>query len=104
MKRRDTAMGLLRFEATDKARLVNSLETMLLEFERRVGYLTQEIAAEEERTGIKDTANIGYSMFAKATSLRRATLLMSIDAVKLRLKVARHEHVEAVAELKRHLL
>jgi hypothetical protein len=102
-KTRDLALGLLRFEVTDKARLVISLEAMLLDFERRVTDLTQEIAAEEDLTGVKNPASAGYSTFARATAARRATLLTSIEAIKSRLKFARHEHIEAVAELKRQL-
>jgi hypothetical protein len=103
IKTRDLALGLLRFEATDKARLVISLEAMLREFERKVTDLTQEIAAEEENTGVRNPASVGYSTFARATASRRATLLTSIEAIKSRLKFARHQHVAAVAELKRHL-
>jgi hypothetical protein len=98
-----SALSLLQFEAANKARLVNSLETLLLEFERKVLDLTHDIAAEEELTGVKNPASIGYSTFARATALRRATMLKSIEVVKIRLKDARRRHGDAVAELTRHL-
>ena len=72
MKPRDSALRLKRFEATEKARKVASIETMISDFEHVAVDLARQIAAEEERTGIKDLAHFAYSTFAKAASLRRA--------------------------------
>jgi hypothetical protein len=98
-----SALDPLRFEAARRARLVDSLQTLLLEFERKVLELTNEIAVEETLTGVRNPASIGYSTFARATALRRAKMLNSIEALKIRLKDARRHHGDAVAELSRHL-
>jgi flagellar protein FliJ len=102
MKTRNSALAMLRFVAEDKGRLVSSLEAILLDFEARVVDLTREIAAEEDRTGVNNPASVGYSTLAWATALRRARLMISIQAIKLRLKVARREHRDAIAELERN--
>src|ERR1700733_13810557 len=101
MKPRDAALKLKRFEATEKARKVSSLETMILDFEQMAVDLARQVAAEEERTGIKDPAHFAYSMFAKAAALRRANLLTSVADLRAKLEVARHDHDAAVAELRK---
>jgi len=84
MKPRDTALRSKRFEASEKARKVASIETMIFDFEQMAADLARQIAAEEERTGVKDAAHFAYSTFAKAAALRRTNLLTSV--VDLRLK------------------
>jgi flagellar protein FliJ len=78
MKPRDTALRLRRFEASEKARKVASIETMILDFEHMASDLARQITAEEERTGVRDSAHFAYSTFAKAAALRRANLLTSV--------------------------
>src|SRR2546430_7793402 len=87
MKPRDTALRSKRFEASEKARKVASIETMIFDFEQMAADLARQIAAEEERTGVKDAAHFAYSTFAKAAALRRTNLLTSV--VDLRLKLDR---------------
>ena len=99
MKPRDTALRLKRFEAAEKARKVASMETMVLDLEQVAADLARQIAAEEERTGIKDPAHFAYSTFAKAAAQRRANLLTSVADLKAKLDSARREHEEAVLEL-----
>jgi flagellar export protein FliJ len=101
MKPRDTALRLKRFEASEKARKVGSIETMILDLEHISVDLARQIAAEEERTGIKDPAHFAYSTFAKAAGLRRKNLLTSIDDLKTKLDAARREHEEAATELRK---
>ena len=101
MKPRDTALRLKRFEASEKARKVASIETMILDFEHMAADLARQIAAEEERTGVKDPAHFAYSTFAKAARLRRANLLTSIDDLRVKLDAARREHEEVVLELRK---
>jgi len=78
MKPRDAALRLKRFEVSEKARTVVSMESMIGDFERMANDLARQIAAEEERTGIRDTSHFAYSTFAKAASLRRRNLLNSV--------------------------
>ena len=99
MKPRDSALRLKRFEATEKARKVASLETMILDLEHMAADLARQIAAEEERTGIRDPAHFAYSTFAKAAAQRRANLLTSVADLRVKLDGARREHEEAALEL-----
>jgi hypothetical protein len=101
MKPRDTALRLKRFEATERARKVASIETMINDFEHVAVDLARQIAAEEERTGIKDPAHYAYSTFAKAAGLRRANLLTSVADLRVKLEAARAEHAEVMLEIGR---
>jgi flagellar protein FliJ len=101
MKPRDTTVRLKRFEASEKARKVASIETMILDFEHMVLDLSRQITAEEERTGIKDAGHFAYSTFAKAVGLRRSNLQTSIVDLRMKLDAARREHEDATMELRK---
>jgi flagellar protein FliJ len=79
------------------ARKVELLETMIREFTNTAANLAREIAIEEERTKIKDSAHVAYSTLAKALATRRGNLLMSAADAETRLLVARRELDEARA-------
>ena len=97
MKPRDTALRSKRFEASEKARKVASIETMIFDFEQMAADLARQIAAEEERTA----AHFAYSTFAKAAALRRTNLLTSVVDLRLKLDAARQQHEDAVTELRK---
>jgi flagellar FliJ protein len=99
MKPRDSALRAKRFEAAEKARKVASLEAMIRDFETMVSELTRQIAAEEERTSIKDPAHFAYSTFAKAAAQRRGNLGASIADLKMKLDVAKRDHEDVASEL-----
>jgi hypothetical protein len=99
MKSRDAALKARRFDAAEKARKVASLEAMILDFEMMAADLARQIAAEEERTGIKDPAHFSYSTFAKAAVQRRANLLTSVADLRAKLDAAKREHEDASLEL-----
>jgi hypothetical protein len=99
MKTRDAALRLKRFELTEKARKVASMEAMVTDFEHMAGDLTRQISAEEERTGVKDCTHFAYSTFAKAARLRRSNLLVSAADLKLKLDTAKREQVQVAGEL-----
>ena len=101
MKPREIALRTKRFDVTEKARKVASLETMIRDLEQMATDLQRQIAAEEERTGIRDSAHFAYSTFAKAAALRRANQLNSISDLRVKLDIARREHEEAALELKK---
>jgi flagellar protein FliJ len=101
MKTRDAALRAKRFDMTEKARKVASMETMVADFEHMANDLMRQITAEEERTGIRDCAHFAYSTFAKAARLRRGNLLESVTDLKVKLDAARREHEEVVNELKK---
>ena len=99
MKPRDAALRVKRFEVSEKARTVVSMESMISDFERMANDLARQIAAEEERTGVRDTSHFAYSTFAKAASLRRMNLLNSVADLRAKLDAAKREHEEMANEL-----
>jgi hypothetical protein len=101
MKTRDAALRVKRFELTETARKVASMETMVADFEHVANDLMRQIAAEEERTGIRDCAHFAYSTFAKAARLRRSNLLESVADLKVKLDAAKREHEEVASELRK---
>jgi len=101
MKPRDTALRLKRFEASEKARKVASIETMIFDFEQMAADLARQISAEEERTGVRDAAHFAYSTFAKAAALRRTKLLTSVADLRAKFDAAKQEHEAAVTELRK---
>src|SRR6185295_15624160 len=101
MKPRDAALRVKRFEVNEKARTVVSMESMIGDFERMANDLARQIAAEEERTGVRDASHFAYSTFAKAAALRRKNLLVSVEDLRQQLEAARREHEEAAGELKK---
>ncbi|MDX2201896.1 MAG: flagellar export protein FliJ [Hyphomicrobiaceae bacterium] len=99
MKPRDSALKLKRFEVNEKARKVASLETMISDFDTMALELSRQIAAEEDRTGVRDPQHFAYSMFAKAAATRRANLVTSVEDLRVKLDNARRELEEVSAEL-----
>jgi len=99
MKPRDSALRLKKFEVAEKAHKIASMETMILDFEHMAADLARQIAAEEERTGVKDPQHFAYSTFAKAAGLRRSNLLNSVADLRAKLEAARREHDEVATEL-----
>lgn len=101
MKPRDSALRAKRFDVAEKARKVSSLETMIRDLEQMATDLQRQIAAEEERTGVRDNTHFAYSTFAKAAAQRRANQLNSINDLRTKLDIARREHDEAALELRK---
>jgi len=101
MKSREGLIRLKRFHVEEKRRQVVQLETMIAEFERMARELHEQVAAEEEKSGIRDTAHFAYPTFAKAAMQRRDNLLASANELKGQLDRARDEHEEALRELEK---
>lgn len=99
MKPRDSALRAKRFDVAEKARKLASLEAMIRDFETMISELSRQIAAEEDRTSIKDPAHFAYSTFAKAAAQRRGNLLTSVADLKAKLDIAKHDHEDAASEL-----
>jgi flagellar protein FliJ len=95
MKSRDAAVRAKRFELAEKSRKAEDLTGMVRDFESMAADLERQITAEEERTGVKDATHFSYSTFAKAATLRRDKLLVSVADLKLQLEVA--QDAQAVA-------
>lgn len=102
MKPRDSALKLKRFEVTEKARKVSSLETMISDFEHMAAELLRQVAAEEDRTGVRDPQHFAYSMFAKAAATRRENLLASVEDLRVKLDAAKREFEDASADLSKY--
>jgi flagellar protein FliJ len=98
---RDASRSLRRkqFEAGEKERRVALLGTMIMDFDNMIADLDGQIAAEEDRTKINDTAHPAYSTFAIAAAKRRQNLLISAAHMKSMLDVAKRELHEITAQL-----
>jgi flagellar export protein FliJ len=101
MKSRESVVRLKRFQADEKRRQVTQIEAMIAEFERMARDLDDQIAAEQERTGIHDISHFAYPTFAKAAMARRDNLLVSANELREKLSRAQEELAEAVEELKK---
>ena len=88
-----------QFEASEKETKVVLLGTMIRDFDTTIADLEGQIAAEEDRTRIKDTGHPAYSMFAKAAAKRRQNLLVSVAHIRSMLDVAERELNEVTAQL-----
>ena len=86
---RESAVRLKRFQVEEQGRQVGQIETMIEEFARMVADLDMEIAAEHRRTGIEDTSDFRYSIYARAAAQRRANLAASIADLESQLEAAR---------------
>ncbi len=92
MKSRESALRVKRFEVAEKARKADDLLSMARDFEIMATDLERQIRAEEERTGVKDPAHFSYSTFAKAASLRREKLMVSVADLKAQMDAAMAAH------------
>ena len=96
----EASLRLKRFEAAQRALKVSLLETMIRDLDNAVVDLSQQIAAEEERTKIKDTGHFAYSTLAKAADMRRSNLLASLVNLKPKLEVAKRELEASTKQLR----
>ena|SRR5258706_119112 len=101
MKSREGLIRLKRFQVEEKRRQVAQIETMIAEFERMAKDLSDQIAAEEDRSGIHDVNHFAYPTIAKAATQRRDNLLASANGMRDRLGAAQEDCAEAVAELEK---
>jgi len=88
-----------QFEVNENETKVALLKSMIRDFDNVIGQLEQQIAAEEERTRIKDPRHPAYSMFAKAAAKRRQNLLISVAHTRSMLDVAKREFDQLTAQL-----
>ncbi len=102
MKSRDSFVRVKRFELDEKARRVDELQYMIRDFEQLAADLERQIAAEEDRTGVRDIAHFAYSTFAKAAMQRRDNLMSSAAELRTKLESAEKDHDEARSQLARY--
>lgn len=100
-KSRDGLVRLKRFQVREKRRQVGQIESMIAEFERMARELNDQVVAEQERSGIRDTAHFAYPTFARAAMQRRDNLLASVEELKGQLAAAVADCNEAEQELEK---
>lgn len=91
----DSALRVKRFEATTKAKKVVSLETMIRDLDGMATALFHQIAAEEERTKVRDARRVNYSIVALSAATRRRKLMVSLVDLRAALETAKREHAAA---------
>jgi hypothetical protein len=99
MKAREVALRTKRFEADEHSKKVANLEAMIRDFQAMATDLDRQIQAEEERTGVKDSAHFAYSTFAKSAAQRRNNLRSSAAELTAKLEAAQKARDEAVEDL-----
>src|SRR5215475_2674055 len=101
-KMRDASRLLRRkqFSVSDKGRRIALLGTMIRDFGDMIINLDGEIAAEEDRTRIKDTGHPAYSTVANAAAKRRQNLLISVAHMESMLDAAKRELGEELMQLR----
>jgi flagellar protein FliJ len=87
-----------QFEANEKETKVALLGTIIRDFDSMIAQLEAQIAAEEDRTRIKDPDHPAYSALAKAVAKRRQNLLVSVAYTRSMLDVAKRELDEVAAQ------
>jgi flagellar protein FliJ len=99
MKSRDTLIRLKQFHVEERRRKLAQIEAMIAEFARMAADLDREIAVEEQRAGIADTAHFAYPTYARAARVRRDNLLRSSEELGGQLEDAKSKLENAVEEL-----
>jgi flagellar FliJ protein len=93
-------MRTKQFEVREKETRVALLGTMIRDFDNMIADLNGQIAAEEDRTRIKDTGHPAYSTFATAAAKRRNNLLISAAQTKSVLEEAKRELDEVAMQFR----
>lgn len=101
MKSREGLIRSQRFKVEEKQRHAAQIESMIAEFERMAKELDDQVAAEQDRSGIHDAGHFAYPTFAKAAMQRRDNLLASTNELREQLHAAQQECDAAVAELEK---
>jgi hypothetical protein len=88
------------FETADAPaiREAMGIRTMLIDLDRTVRLLNDDIAAEQERTGVFDISDPRYSMLARTLVERRANVNATVAALAQRLHVIAATIPAAIAE------
>ena len=77
-----------QLKSTDQLREATQARTLIADLSRIVEILNDEIATEEQATGVTDPAGCEYPVLAKALRARRDNLLDTISALQQRLILA----------------
>jgi flagellar protein FliJ len=99
MKSRDTLIRLKQFHVEERRRKLAQIEAMIAEFARMTADLDREIALEEQRAGITDTAHFAYPTYARAARVRRDNLVRSSEELRGQFEDAKAKLENAAEEL-----
>jgi len=97
---RSSLLRRKQFEVNESERRVSSLGTVIRDFDYMIADLDRQIAAEEDRTRIKDPGHPAYSSFALAAAKRRQNLLRSVADMNAKLDVCKRELEEVSIQLR----
>jgi flagellar export protein FliJ len=101
MRSKETLLRLHRFHVEEKRRQVGDIEMMMADFRRKQDDLDQQIAYEEQKSGVSDPSHFNYSMTAKSIGKRRENLLATVDDLQSQLDRANKALEEEEAELRK---
>ena len=101
MKARNSLLRLKAFQVKEKKRQLQQLQMMMDEFGRMSEDLLQQIASEEQKTGISDPAHFAYSTFAKSARQRAENLAVSVADLRQQRSSAEAELAEMEADYER---
>ena len=88
-------MGLpMEGQVTDLKKRIPILKRLIADCERLAADLDQEVRNEENRVRIHDPVHFAYSIYAKATALRRDNLRRSADDLRAHLAKAEKALIE----------
>ena len=87
-------------QVADLKRRIPILKRLIADCDRLAADLDQEIQREEERVRIHDLAHFAYSIYARATTLRRDNLRRSADELRAHLAIA-EKALRELGEVKR---
>ena len=91
----DSSLRMKHFEATEKAKKVAALETMIRDLEDMAAALSHQIEVEEGRTKVSDARRANYSLVALSAATRRRKLMVSLVDLTAALQAAKLEHAVA---------
>jgi flagellar FliJ protein len=84
----DSWANQMEGQLADLKRRIPILKRLIADCDRMAADLDQEIHREEERVRIHDRAHFAYSIYARATTLRRDNLRRSADELRAHLAEA----------------
>jgi flagellar protein FliJ len=101
MRAMNGMIRLHRWQLDEKRRNLGDLERMKEQFERQVGLLDAEIAAEQIAAS-NDEGRFAYGAYAQTAVQRRATLTRSIADLTTQILTARENVADAFQEVKKY--
>ena len=96
----DSRARQIETQAAELKRRISILKRLITDCDRIAADLDQEIQREEDRVRIHNPAHFAYSIYARATTLRRDNLRRSADELRAHLAIA-EKALRELGEVKR---